>query len=66
MDTLLLTILHQIILKKERMRLDLIDFGFDSRRFDDSFEMFDGEVGDADVFSFSGFLEGDHGFPCCY
>lgn len=63
MDALLLAILHQIILEKERMRFDLIDFGFDTGSFDNAFEVLYGEIRDADVLDLPGLLKIDEGFP---
>jgi hypothetical protein len=49
-DILLLAVRNEVVLRQQRVRLDLVRNGHDTGGRDDPFEVGDGEVGHADIF----------------
>lgn len=63
MNILFLAVLHEIVLRKLRMRLNLVNSRYNARCGDDTLERGDGEIGYPDGPDFTSLLEVDEGFP---
>jgi len=66
MNPLLFAIFHQIILRQQRVRLDLVHCRPLSRRLDDRLEMLDCKVAHADSFDFARVAKSEHRLPCVH